>query len=151
MVRALIHVLAVASLVAAPPLAAPARSSPPVAARDDDTPLMKEMEKLDAAMEFLKRSVIDAAQDAKSLEQITLAQQACVAAKSLIPKMAPHVAEAERAKFVVSYRKGMATLLIELANLETAVLDGDRDRARATWKKLDGMKDDGHNEFTEGE
>jgi len=135
------------------PLLAPgiAASAPSLVREEDDTPLMKEMEKLDAAMELLKRSVLDPAQDAKSLEQLAIAQQACVASKSMVPKMAEKTPVAERAGFVTSYRKGMVAVLVELANLEAAVLDGDRERARSLWKKLDGMKDEGHNTFTEGE
>ena len=148
---ALLVALAPFAWIVPPRVAAPAVPAADAARDDDDTPLMKEMEKLDAAMEFLKRSVVDAAQDAKSLEQITIAQQACVASKAMTPKLAAKTPDPERAKFVAGYRKGMAAVLIELAQLETAVLDGDRERARALWKKLDGMKDEGHNEFTEGE
>jgi hypothetical protein len=138
--------LAAAALAwAAAPRAQESRS------QSDDTPLMKEMEKLDAAMEFLKRSVRDPAQDEQSLEQVVLAQQASLASKQMMPRMAAHVPEPERAKFAAEYRKAMATTLAELAHLEVALLEGDRDKARSLWKKLDSMKDEGHNTFTEGE
>jgi soluble cytochrome b562 len=121
------------------------------AARDDgDTPLMVEMEKLEAAMEVLKRSVRDAERDAESLEQIVIAQQACLAAKQMAPKMAAGVADAERGPFLAGYRKGMAAALAELATMEVKLLEGDRDAARASWKKLEQMEEDGHNEFTDG-
>jgi len=119
-------------------------------ARDDDTPLMKEMEKLDAAMEFLKRSLRDPTQDARSLEQLAAAEQACLACKPMVPKLAASLPEGERPTLVTNYRKGMAALLIELLNLEVALLDGNHEQARALWKKLDAMKDEGHNEFTDG-
>jgi hypothetical protein len=117
----------------------------------DDTPLMAEMEKLEAAMEFLKRSVRDAAQDERSLEQLVIAQQACLASKQMTPKMAAQAPAAEQPKLVREYRKAMAATLADLAQLETALLDGDREKARALWKQLDERKDEGHNTFTVGE
>ena len=115
------------------------------------TPLMLEMEKLDAALEALKLGIRDPTKDAASLEQIVLAQQACLNCKQMTPRMAPNVPEAERAKFLTDYRKGLAAALIELAKLETALLDGDRDQARALWRKIEQMEEEGHNTFTEGE
>jgi hypothetical protein len=145
------RLLAPLALVAAGALVTAAAPRPIPGSGGDDTPLTKEMEKLEQAMEVLQRSVLDAAKDSTSLEQLVVAEQACLAAKQLTPKMAPRVAEAERPKFLAGYRKRMGTMLIELVKLEQAVLDGDREQARALWKKLDAMKDDGHNEFTEGE
>lgn len=116
----------------------------------EDTPLMAEMEKLDSAVVILKRSLRDAARDPESLEQIVVAQQACLAAKQMTPRMAAGVAEPERSAFVAGYRKGMAAVLAELATMEVKLLEGDRDGARASWKKLEQMEEDGHNEFTDG-
>jgi len=138
-----------AAAAAAPPAPAPPCGAPAVA-DDDDTPLVQEMEQLDAAMEFLKRSILDAAQDARSLEQVVIAEQACLASKQRTPRMAAGLPDAERARFVADYRRGMIALLAGLLELETALLDGDRERARAAWKKLDRMKDEGHDAFTDG-
>lgn len=148
------------------PPATPAPPSPPAATppqerprgerggRDhhdeDDTPLMQQMERIEHAMHFLRRSLKDAAQDEKSLEQVVVAQQACLAAKLLVPKMAASVKEADRAAFQKDYRKGVNALLVEWVRLETALLDGDRGAAQESWKKLDQMEEDGHNEFTDG-
>ena len=118
---------------------------------EGDTPLEQQMVKIDDAMLFLRRSLQDAKQDAASFEQIATAQRACVEAKQLDPKMAPRVAESERAAFLRDYRKGMAAQLIEWAQLETALLDGDREAAQALWKKLDRGKEAAHERFTEGE
>jgi len=115
-----------------------------------DTPLMLEMKKIETAEHFLKRAVLDPAQDAQSLEQIAIAEQACLAAKLLVPKVLATVPESERAQFHKDYRKGMASLLIEFLNLETALLDGDRDKARVLCRKLHELEESGHNTFTDG-
>jgi hypothetical protein len=136
-----------------PSFASSSQQAPPPAAKHhgDETPLMKEMEKLDAAMQLLKRSVREPAQDEKSLEQVAIAEQVCLAAKALVPKMAAHVADAERTKFVAKYRREMAQLLVHFAQLETALLDGDHDQAKKLWSKLDELEQQGHDSFTEGE
>lgn len=136
---------------AAPP-AAPAAAAPTAAhaAEEGDTPLMVEMEKIEHAEHFLRRSIGDAAQDADSLKQIAIAQQAILSAKLMPPKMAANVPEADRPKFLAEYRKTMAGLLIEFATLERALLDGDRDAAKASYKKLHAMEESGHSEFTDG-
>lgn len=129
------------------PPAAPAAAH---AAEAGDTPLMVEMEKIEHAEHFLRRSIGDAAQDADSLKQIAIAQQAILSAKLIPPKMAANVPEADRPKFLAEYRKTMAGLLIEFATLERALLDGDRDAAKASYKKLHAMEESGHSEFTDG-
>jgi hypothetical protein len=116
-----------------------------------DTPLMIEMEKIEHAEHFLRRHSGDATKDAESLQQIDLAQRAICAAKLLSPKMAANVPEAERPKFLAEFRKTMAQLLIEFATLEKSLLDGDREACKAGCKKLHGMEEDGHAEFTDGE
>jgi len=115
-----------------------------------DTPMMVEMEKIEQAANFLRRSIADPAQDAESLQQIAVAQQAILVSKLLPPKMAANVPEAERPKFLAEYRKTMAQLLIEFATLERAVIDGDREAAKAAYKRLHSMEEDGHAEFTDG-
>ena len=113
-----------------------------------ETPLAQQMERIDDAMHKLKRGVRDAAQKDACLTEVANAQQACLAAKLLTPKMAPTVPEAERAAFVRDFRKGVAALLVEFTNLEIALLDGDAEKSVATYKKLEAMEDEGHNRFT---
>jgi len=113
-----------------------------------DTPLAQQMERIDAAMQMLKRGVRDASKRDACLAEVANAQQACVASKLLTPKMAPTVPDGERAAFVRDYRKGVASLLIEFTNLEVALLDGDAEKSVAIYKKLEAMEDEGHNRFT---
>jgi len=115
---------------------------------EEDTPLAQQMERIDHAMHKLKRGVRDATQKDACLTEVANAQQACLAAKLLTPKMTATVPEAERAAFVRDFRKGVAALLVEFTNLEVALLDGDADKAVASYKKLESMEDEGHNQFT---
>jgi soluble cytochrome b562 len=114
----------------------------------EDTPLAQQMERIDHAMHKLKRGVRDATQKDACLTEVANAQQACLAAKLLTPKMTATLPEAERADFVRDFRKGVAALLVEFANLEIALLDGDAEKSVATYKKLEAMEDEGHNRFT---
>ncbi len=113
-----------------------------------ETPLAQQMERIDDAMHKLKRGVRDAAQRDACLTEVANAEQACLAAKLLTPKMAPSVPEAERAAFVKDFRKGIVALLVEFTHLEVALLDGDSEKAVASFKKLEAMEDEGHNQFT---
>ena len=117
---------------------------------EEETPLSRQMEQLDHAMDFLKRGLRDPAKKDACLAQVANAQAACVAAKLLVPKMAATTAEADRPAFVTDFRKGIATLLIEFTNLELALLNGDKDAALASYKKLEKMEDEGHDNFTDG-
>jgi hypothetical protein len=149
MTRAL--VVAAALAVAFPrqekPAAPPQAAAP--AAKQGATPLAQQMERIDEAMRFLKRAIRDPEQKDACLTQIALAQQACLSSKALAPKMAARQGDAERPVFLAAYRKGMAALLIEFTKLEVAVLDGDRDAAVASFKKLETMQDEGHSQFTD--
>jgi len=113
-----------------------------------ETPLAQQMERIDDAMHKLKRGVRDATQKDACLTEVVNAQQACLAAKLLTPKMTATLPEAERADFVRDFRKGVAALLVEFTNLEMALLDGDADKSVAIYKKLEAMEDEGHNRFT---
>ena len=115
-----------------------------------ETPLSQQMEKIDDAMTFLKRGLREPAKHDDCLAQVATAQAACVAAKLLVPKMAATLPEPARPKFVAEYRKAMAALLIEFTSLELALLNGDQDGSLASYKKLEKMKDEGHEAFTEG-
>ena len=118
---------------------------------EEDTPLMQQMEQIEHAHHFLRRSLKDPAQDDKSLEQCVIAEQACLTAKQLTPKMAARVEAADKAQFVKDFRTGIAALLVQFVNVETALLAGDRPGADAAWKQLEKMEDEGHNNFTDGE
>jgi len=143
--------LLVAALAAFAPPPQEAPKPPAAGAKHEeaDTPLMVEMEKIEHAEHFLRKHSGDATKDVESLQQIDLAQRAICAAKLLHPKMAANVPEADRPKFLAEYRKTMAQLLIEFATLEQALLDGDREAAKAGCRKLHGMEEDGHAAFTD--
>ena len=117
---------------------------------EEETPLSRQMEQLDHAMDFLKRGLRDPAKRDACLAQVANAQAACVAAKLLVPKMAATTAEADRPAFVTDFRKGIASLLIEFTNLELALLNGNKEAALASYKKLEKMEDEGHDNFTDG-
>ena len=58
---------------------------------------------------------------------------------------------ADRAKFLLDYRKEMVRLLERSLRLETALLDGQQEAAQAALEELRGMEDPAHERFTEEE
>lgn len=114
-----------------------------------DTELAKQMEIIDEGMKKLRRSLRQPEQNAESLEMIAKMQAATVASKGMVPVMAKSVPEAERAKFIAAYRKDMAAMLAEIAQLEIALLDGDNKKAQELHKSLSDREDSGHEKFTQ--
>ncbi len=115
-----------------------------------ETPLAQQMEKIEHAEHFLRRSLKDAAQDAASLEQLATAEQACLTAKLLQPKLTSSLPDDEQARFVASYRKDIGTLLMTFLRIEGALLDGERDEAMKIYRELHELEEAGHNNFTDG-
>jgi hypothetical protein len=132
---------------AAPAAAAEAEKKKTAAS---DTELAKQMEIIDEGMKKLRRSLRQPEQNAESLEMIGKMQAATVASKGMVPVMAKGINnEAERAKFVAAYRKDMAAMLAEIAQLEIALLDGDNKKAQELHKSLSDREDSGHEKFTQ--
>src|SRR5258708_7476597 len=111
------------------------------------TVLNSEMEDIDESMKKLKRTLRKADQNAESLKLIADVQQKMVASKSMTPLKAQKIPEADRAKFVAAYRKEMAGVIIDLCQMEQAVLDGDNPKAVEIWKAINDRSDKAHDQF----
>jgi soluble cytochrome b562 len=105
------------------------------------------MKRIEGAMKTLRRSVRDAEQRPASLEALDELQGAVVDAKRRVPPMALPLEAAQKEELVLAYRRAMGELLEQSLVLERAVLDGDVERARAEWTKLQDMEDSGHERF----
>ncbi len=137
-----------AALLAAP--AGPGLSSfTRVAHAAEDTELQKQMEVIEDGMKKLRRSLKKAEDNAQSLETIGKMQAAAIACKTEVPPAAAKVPEADRAKFLAGYRKGMVALVAEMCQMEIALLDGDNAKAEELFKGLKKIEDDGHEKYSE--
>lgn len=116
--------------------------------RADDTPLAKEMEKMDDAYKVMRKT-----QDAD--EGVKLAREA----QELVLKsiaMTPEFVEkgshpAGKEKAMISYKKQMARLFVVFCEMEEAFLAKDFAKVQELVAALKEAKKQGHNEFMDEE
>lgn len=126
-------------------------ASPTTPQDHEESPLEEAMLDLEEAVGKLRRTLRDEAKTAESLEYLLLAQRATFRARLETPSMTADLPEADRAAFQRDYRKVMVELLTTQLRLETALLDGDLETARATFKEMRPIEDKGHDRFTHDE
>jgi len=137
---ALLTALLVAfSLIAAPSLRA--------AEEKKDTELQKRMEEIESGLKKLRRTLRKPEENAESLKTIGQVKAAMEASKKLPPAMAASLPEAERAKFIESYKKDIDAVIAEMGKMEKAVKDGKNADAQAVLKKLSEMEEAGHEKY----
>jgi soluble cytochrome b562 len=136
--------LLTALLVAFSLVAAPARSAP---AEAKETELQKKMEEIETGLKKLRRTLRKTEENAESLKTIGQVKAAMEASKKLAPAMAASVPEAERAKFIESYKKDMDVVIAEMGKMEKAVKDGKNADAQAVLKKLTELEEAGHEKY----
>ena len=117
--------------------------------KDLDTELAKQMETIDEGMKKLRRSLRKPESNTESLEWIEKIEKAAAKSKDLIPARAAKVPEADRAKFVESYKKDMDAFIKAVGEMKAAVKDGKNDKAQEVYKTLKTQEDKGHEKYTE--
>jgi soluble cytochrome b562 len=117
--------------------------------KDLDTELAKQMEVIDEGMKKLRRTLRKAESNKESLEWIEKIEKASTKSKDLIPALAAKKPEAERAKFVESYKKDMETFIKGVGEMKAAVQEGKNDKAQEVYKSLKTQEDKGHEKYTE--
>jgi len=115
----------------------------------EETPMEIQMERVEAAMRSLRRSVRKPESRADSLGHVQECQEGLMLAKPLAPMMAAKIPEAERPAFVRDYRLGMIEALEAYLELERALLEERDDDAKELYKKAAGLEDPAHELFTE--
>ena len=116
---------------------------------DLDTELAKQMEIVDSGMKKLRRSLRKAESNKESLETIEKVHKALVKSKDFTPAMAAKVPEAERAKWVESYKKDMEATIKTVEELRAAVKDNKNDEAQKIYATIKKQEDKGHEKYTE--
>ena len=125
--------------------------TPDVVCRQDkeaeDSELTSHMKIINKGYRKLRSTLRDAERNAESLEKIWEMESHALAAKSLEPDKFALTPEADRAAFMVGFRKTMTELIKAMLDLEVAVLDGDNDQAREILKNINKMKKPAHEKF----
>lgn len=114
---------------------------------EDETPLGKEMEKLNKAIKSVNRAIADASQKDANLGKLADAKAAMEKSLTLEPAMAKDVPAAEKEKFLADYKASMEESLKTLEELRAAIADGKADDAAKAMEKLTKGKKDGHKKF----
>jgi hypothetical protein len=109
--------------------------------------LNNQMEDMDEIFKKLRRSIRKSDQNEQSLKLIQEIQTKAVACKDMVPTKAAKVPEADRAKFVTAYRKEMAAVIIDMCQMEQALLDGDNAKAQEIYKAIGEREDKDHDQF----
>jgi soluble cytochrome b562 len=117
------------------------------AAEEKDTELQKKMEEIETGLKKLRRTLRKAEENPESLKTIAQVKVAMEASKKLPPAMAASLPEAERAKFIESYKKDIDAVIAEMGKMEKAVKDGKNADAQAVLKKLSEMEEAGHEKY----
>ena len=115
--------------------------------QDEKTPLAKKMSAINTAFKAVGRQIDDAAQNAATLEQLTVIETNAKAALALEPEKKGQVPAAEQAKFVADYQAGIKQFLVTVDKMRAAIKAGKNTEAVTI---LDAMKDqqkEGHKEF----
>lgn len=114
----------------------------------DDSPLAKEMEKLDDAFKAFRKE----SDAAKGAVQAREAQQAAVRGFMEIPTMISKMPDGpEKEKAAAQYRLLTATLLVKLCEVENKFLAGDVAGVEKLVADLKDLRKKGHNQFMEDE
>ena len=115
---------------------------------EDDTPLAKEMEKLDEAYKAFRRET-DAAKGAAAARE---AQATVLKAIPLTPAMLEKMPAGEdKDKAMAAYRLQMGKLFVSLCEVESAFVAKDLDTVAKLVDTLKSGKKDGHDKFMEEE
>lgn len=118
----------------------------PAQAEDEDTPLAVQMDVLNDAYKAFRRTD-DAAEGAKLARE---AQEAVIKGMTMTPEFVEKGGHPDgKEKAMVSYRKQMAQLLINLCDVESAFLAKDLEKVKELIDPLKDSKKQGHNEFIE--
>ncbi len=120
----------------------------PLPVRADDSPLAKEMEKLDDAYKAFRRET-DPAKGAAAARE---AQGTVLKAIPLVPAMVDKMPAGEdKDKALAGYRTQMGKLFVSLCEVESAFLAKDLDTVAKLVQDLRSGKKEGHDTFMEEE
>ena len=114
---------------------------------EEDTPLSKEMDKINKALKLVTRNVADAGQKDANLAKIAEIKAGMEKAAGMEPAKAKDVPAGEKAKFIADYKASMAESVKTIDALKAAIEAGNTEDAAKALEKLKSQKGDGHKAF----
>ena len=115
---------------------------------EEDTPLAKEMEKVDEAFKGFRRET-DPVKGAKAARE---AQEGVLKALPLIPALIEKMPAGEaKEKAIIAYRTQMGQLFVTFCEVEAAFVAKDLPGVAKLVESVKGAKKKGHDEFMEEE
>lgn len=116
---------------------------------DEETPLIKAMSDLNTEYKAVRRAARSGSYDEATVASVDKMQKAALTAKGFVPPMAAKVPADKRDAFNKGYRKVMAKLVMQLAQIEVALLEGRDEDATKGITELALIKKDGHDNYIE--
>jgi soluble cytochrome b562 len=116
-----------------------------------ESELLEPMGEFGRALRRLLRQIDKPESNEASAELVVKMQRACLDAKGMEPSLVHKQPEAEKARFLLGYRKKMIELMGALLRLESDLLDGDNEKAQASLAAVRKIEDDGHSVYREEE
>jgi soluble cytochrome b562 len=114
---------------------------------DDETPLTKEMEKINKILKGVGRAAKEGTLNKDLAAKVAEAKTACEAAAKLEPAKAKDVPAADKAKFLTDYKGAMEAMGKDLDALKAAIEAGKNDDAAKLLEKLNTGKKEGHKNY----
>jgi hypothetical protein len=116
-------------------------------AKDDDTPLAKEMTAMNKSLRMLKRQVADPAKKDDNLALIAKIKGNIDASLKLEPAKTKDIPAADKPAYIEKFHQQLTALRKSYDDLETAIKDGKTDEAKKVFEKLSEQKEKGHKDF----
>jgi soluble cytochrome b562/YHS domain-containing protein len=129
------------------PPAAPSLATPTSEAKNQATPLEKQMRILADGMKRLNAQINDPAKQAETVTLISSLKKATMDAKTAEPTKTATVAEADKEKFLADYRTQIDKLASAFDSIETAAREGRYDQAKVLLATIGDLRKEGHAKF----
>jgi hypothetical protein len=118
-----------------------------VTAKEEDTPLSKEMTGMNKSLRMLKRQVADPAKKADNLALVAKIKGHVDAALKLEPAKTKDVPAADKPAYIEKFKQELNDLKKTYDDLEAALKADKQDEAKKLFEKLSEQKEKGHKDF----
>lgn len=112
-----------------------------------ETELEGKMDEMGGAFRKLRGQIQDATKNEDSIAFVQKMRAAAIEAAKLLPAKTEDLPEAERAKFIAEFQKGMKGLIGTFEKLEAALKAGDNAGASKLIGEIKSLQKEGHKEF----
>jgi len=117
----------------------------------EDTPLAKEMTKMNKTLRTLKRQVADPAKKTESLKMVDDMKANVAASLKYDPAKTTEQPAGDKPVYLEKYKKQMGDLDKALDGLKAAIEKGDADAVTKGLEQLSDLKEKGHKDFAPDE